>query len=347
MLPVASQHREILKSAIHAVASTTGLDLQAEPPSSKSRDTAVDAWVRVRRGSEDIVFAVEVKAVDRFQTPAEAKAQLERLAPNYPPLLVAPYITKEVAEHCRTLRLSFADTAGNAFLATPGLYVYVVGQPRPKLATKLAYRSLEKAGLKIIFALLARPPILRQSYRVIAQASSVALGTVTPVMRDLERRGLLREKPIRKILDPQKLFEQWVTHYPITLRPKLDVRRFAAERQRLDSANLRELDASWSGEKAAEKLTGYLRPAFFSIYSRQPARRLVNTLRLRAESNGNVELLNRFWDFAPDVEFPDLVSPILVYADLMSSGDGRNVEAAQLIHEQRIKPALEAFATTS
>ncbi|MGH9583786.1 MAG: type IV toxin-antitoxin system AbiEi family antitoxin [Bryobacteraceae bacterium] len=232
---------------------------------------------------------------------------------------------------------------GNAFIEAPGLYVYIVGQPRPKSASKLPYRSLDKAGLQITFTFLAHPEILRQSYRKIAQASGVALGTVTPVISDLKNRGLLREKSIRKLLDPQRLFEEWVTHYPITLRPKLNPRRFAVERQRLDSADLGEFDASWSGEKAAEKLTGYLRPAFFSIYAHEPARRLISALRLRAEPNGNVEVLNRFWNFTPDGDFPNLVPPILVYADLMASGDGRNMEAAQLIYEQLIEPAFKTF----
>jgi len=37
-----------------------------------------------------------------------------------PPLLVAPYITREIAERCRQLGLPFLDTAGNAYLEAPG-----------------------------------------------------------------------------------------------------------------------------------------------------------------------------------------------------------------------------------
>lgn len=338
-----SRSREVLESAAHAIISKTGLQVQADAKP-KSRHGPVDAWIRVRREPEDILFAAQVKAVDRFQTPAQVKAHLERVAPNHRPLLVAPYITMAVAENCRALHLSFVDTAGNAFLEAPGLYVYVIGQPRPTMAARSSHRSLEKSGLQIIFALLANPSILRQPYRVIAQAAGVALGTVTPVIRDLEERGFLREKPARRVLDPQKLLEEWVTHYPITLRPKLALRRYAADPERLQSADLREADANWGGEKAAEKLTGYLRPGFFTIYAHPPARRLITALHLRAEPDGNVEVLNRFWEFRPDSEFPDLVPPILVYADLMASGNGRNMEAAKIIHEQRIKPAFEAFA---
>ena len=344
MASLTSHDREILESAAQALAATTGLDIRAEAATPKGRNAPVDGWFRVRTGSEDMIFAVELKAVDRFQTPAEAKAQLERAAPNHRPLLVAPYITKQVAEYCRALHLSFADTAGNAFLEAPGLYVYVIGQPPPTLAARPSHRSLEKSGLQIIFALLAVPTILRRPYRAIAQAAGVALGTVTPVIRDLEERGIMREKPVRRILDPQKLLQEWVTHYPIKLRPKLDIRRLAGDRERLDSADLRKLDANWSGEKAAEKLTGYLRPAFFSIYARQPVRPLIATLRLHSDPSGNVEILNRFWNFPGDTEFPDLVPPVLVYADLMSSGNGRNIEAARIIYEQRIKPTFEASA---
>ncbi len=344
-MAVAPQETEILHSAINALKAQTGLEIQLERKKpADNRGSRMDGWLRIKNGADAALFAIEVKSVDRFQTPAQAKAQLQRLAPNHRPLLVAPYITREVAERCRALHLSFADTAGNAFIEAPGFYVYVVGQPRPKSLSEMPYRSLDKAGLQITFTLLARPEILRQPYRNIAEAADVALGTMTPVMRDLGNRGLLRDRPTRKLLDPQRLFEEWVTHYPITLRPKLNPRRFAAEHQRLDSADLQEFDANWSGEMAAEKLTGYLRPAFFSIYARQPIRRLITALRLRAEPNGNVEMLDRFWNFPANIEFPDLAPPILVYADLMASGDGRNMEAAQLVHEQRIKPAFKAFA---
>lgn len=344
-MATAPPETQILHSAITALNAQTGVQVQLERKEpADHRRGGVDGWLRIKNGADETVFAIEVKSVDRFQTPAQAKAQLQRLAPGYRPLLIAPYISREVAERCRALHLSFADTAGNAFVEAPGLYVYVVGQPRPKSPSEISYRSLDKAGLQITFTLLACPEILQQSYRDIAEASGVALGSVTPVMRDLENRGFVRERPLRKLLIPQKLFEEWVSHYPITLRPKLNPRRFAAERKRLDSADLQEFDANWSGEKAAEKLTGYLRPAFFSIYARQLSRRLASALHLHAEPDGNVELLDRFWSFPANIEFPDLVPPILIYADLVSSGEGRNMEAAQLIYEQRIKPAFKGFA---
>ncbi|MGH9609800.1 MAG: type IV toxin-antitoxin system AbiEi family antitoxin [Bryobacteraceae bacterium] len=80
------------------------------------------------------------------------------------------------------------------------------------------------------------------------------------------------------------------------------------------------------------------------MYARQPIRRPVSALRLRAEQDRNVEVLDRFWNFPAEIEPPDLVPTILVYAALVASGNGRNVEAARLICEQRIGPAFKAFA---
>jgi len=61
---------------------------------------------------------------------------------------------------------------------------------------------------------------------------------------------------------------------------------------------------------------------------------------MRADGNGNVELLDAFWNIEADQNFPDVVPPILAYADLLATHDGRNAEAARMIYEQRIAPAL-------
>jgi len=162
-------------------------------------------------------------------------------------------------------------------------------------------------------------------------------------MKDLEARGLLgfpKEQPGRKLLDPERMVEEWVTHYPITLRPKLRPRRFRADVERLQETDLLRHDAYWGGEPAAEKLTRYLRPAQFTIYAREPIARLIAAGRMRAETTGNVEILDAFWNFEPDKDFPDVVPPLLAYADLLATRDGRDAEAARMIYDQRIAPAF-------
>jgi hypothetical protein len=204
------------------------------------------------------------------------------------------------------------DTTGNAYLEGPGLLIYVVGQPRPAELKQDRFRALNPAGLHTTFALLCRPELIRAIYREIAAAARVALGTVGPVMKDLEARGFLRLKTgtERGLLDPERMLQEWVTHYPTTLRPKLDQRRFQADTEQLNQINLKQHNAYWRGEVAAEKLTHYLKPAHFRIYTREPITKLVAANRMGADRTGNVEILDAFWDFDTGPDSADLVPPV-------------------------------------
>jgi hypothetical protein len=334
--------REILNLALAALHRTTGLVANVENEPQASRDAGADALIRIKTDRAEVDFIAEIKTVDRFQTPAQVKSQLARYAGL--PLLVAPFISRETAEHCRSLHLSFIDTAGNAYLDAPGLYVYVTGQPRPKDASESYFRALGTAGLQVTFALLCRPELVRAPYREIAHAAGVALGSITHVMRDLEVRGFLIGNQPRRILDPRRLLEEWVTHYPIALRPKLHPRRFEAFREGIVQADLKSLGAFWGAEVAAQRLTQFLKPATFTIYTNKPVSKVVAALRLSPNPAGNVELLDAFWKIDPDPEYPhDVVAPVLAYADLLATRDGRNIEAAQLIYEQCIEPDFNAL----
>jgi hypothetical protein len=332
--------RRTLHAAVIALGRTTGIKARVQPATAR-QDRAADAIVEVETDGRRRRFGAEVKTVDRFEIPAILRAQGKAL--RQPQLLIAPYITREVAERCRQLHLPFIDAAGNAYLEAPGLLVYVVGQARPVDLRRDNYRALNPAGLKLIFALLCRPELLNENYRKIAMAAAVGLGTVSSDMKDLETRGFFNLKTHsarRKLLDPERMLEEWVTHYPVTLRPKLNLGRFQAEPDRLRQADLTRQRAFWGGEPAAEKLTRYLKPARFTIYAHEPLAKLIAAGRMRAAENGNVEILARFWNFDADKNFPDVVPPILAYADLLATHDGRNAEVARMIYEQRIAPAF-------
>jgi len=343
-LRIVNEHfrsKEIVGRALAVFKRGTGIPAIAMDKHRSAADGGVDALIQIQTGRGNRQFAAQIKAVDRFRTPAQVKAQLG--GHRALPMLVAPFISRQMAEHCRKLHLSFLDTAGNAYLEAPGLYVYITGQPRPKDAGESKFRAVGAAGLQVGFALLSRPELVHAPYREIAQDAGAALGTITHVMRDLEARGFLAGGRRRRMLDPRRLLEEWVTHYPIALRPKLHPRRFEASREQLAQADLKRLGACWSGELAAQRLTQFLKPAGFTIYTHKAVNRLVAALRLRANPTGNLEVLDAFWNFKPDPEYPDLVPPVLAYADLLATRDGRNIEAANLIYEQRIEPAFRAL----
>ena len=337
----ASQETEILDAALIALKRTVGVQGRVVRRDVHLADhRRCDARIEIHANHARYVFEAEVKAVDRFQTAAQVKTKLAHVER---PLLVAPYISPTVAHQCRELRVPFIDTAGNAYLEAPGLFVFVTGEKQSEATAKLRLHSASSVGLRVAFALLCQPGLVAAPYRHIALVAGTALGAITGVMRDLSKRGFVGKKKPRTLLDPQGLLDEWVTHYPIGLRPKLHSRRFEGDHERLLSLDFQAVGGGWGGEMAAARLTGHLKPSVFTIYARKPIREIVASLRLRAEPAGNVEILSQFWNFEADPDYPDLVPPVLAYADLLASRDGRNIEAAKLIRERHIEPAFRTF----
>jgi hypothetical protein len=186
------------------------------------------------------------------------------------------------------------------------------------------------------------------------KAANVALGAVGWVFFDLEARGYIagrQRKRNRRFLDPLRLLDEWTTNYPIKLRPKLNPRRFRAENPDWwKQADLIGLRAYWGGEVAGHLLTKYVRPANCTIYiepeqnNEEPIRRLakfVGANRLRADPNGDIEILDVFWNLPPNGQYPNVVPPILAYADLMAVADPRDLEVAKLIRNKLIENAFD------
>jgi hypothetical protein len=342
---MAQQETQVINEALAALRRTAAIEarvLEYEPRRKVANTAALvdaDALIEIDVGEQKHLFLAEVKTVDRFETPAQVKARA--MTWHQPPLLVAPYITRETADRCRELHLPFIDTAGNAYLQGRGFLIYIVGNTRRVELPRETYRAVTPAGLRVIFALLCQPGLARANYRTIAARAEVALGTIGPVLDDLIMRRFIRiEEDKVRLLNPNQLLQDWVMYYQTTLRPKLKRKRFEADRERLANDDIRQYNAYWGGEMGADKLTHRLRPATFTIYAHE-AGKLIAANRMRAKEDGNVEIVDVFWNFPPAQDLPaDVAPPPLVYADLMATHDGRNLEIAQLIYEQYIRPTF-------
>lgn len=348
--PNAIPHREmkILEDALAALTKTTGLRahlVAREPPTPAKRRP--DAVVELEEQGRRYTFLAEVKNIDRAAALGAVKEQI--IPYDGKGLLVAPYLRPELANHCKQIGLPFIDTAGNAYLQAPWLFVFVKGEKQPEHLTMMGTGGGGTAtALRMVFALLCRPDLLNAPYREIVEAADVALGAVGRAFFDLERRGHVaggKTKRNRRLLEPKRLFEEWVTNYPIKLRPKLNPRRFRAPNADWWKAAPLPKGAYWGGEVAADRLTNFLKPATFTVYlepgqARENLATLVGAHRLRADPTGDVEVLDTFWTFGADATKPDLVPPILIYADLVATQDGRNLEVARLIRERFIENVL-------
>jgi hypothetical protein len=85
--------------------------------------------------------------------------------------------------------------------------------------------------------------------------------------------------------------------------------------------------AQWGGETAAALLHRYLVPEAAIIYTDEIPPRLLSEYRLKADTSGRVVLRRRFWNSVPAPR-ADVVPPLLIYADLLTAGDARSIDAA-------------------
>ena len=343
------KHAALIEHALNALQQTTGLigNMVAIQNDTHQGHVRADAAIELQVAGGIHQYLVEIKHVDRFATIGQIKNQLNRFPRKG--LLIANRITAEAAEKCRELDVQFIDAMGNAYLYGPGWFVLIRGQ-RHTAKTNMDFMMEEapRAGtttaIKTIFALLCQPRLLNAPYREIKQAACVALGTIGWVLFDLNKRGLTtggKKKGDRRVLERNRLITEWVTNYPIRLRPKLHAKRFHATTPNWwDQTDITCYDAQWGGEVAADKLTGDLKPNTVTIYMRPGQMRenltkLVADKKLRKDPGGEIEVLETFWGFEAN-EHPDTVPPLLVYADLLATLDPRNFNVGQTILKKHL-----------
>lgn len=342
--------RIILERVLEAIGRETGITarvLQWEPALNWRTPLRPDALVEFDIAPRPERYAVEVKNVDRYAILNQLRAFWPRQA-NPALLIAAPYVTTQVAERCRQMDLFFADAAGNIFLKAPGLHLFVTGRRKPDdFKPAEEGKIANPAGLRVVFALLCRPNLLNATYREIAATAGVALGTVGPVMKDLETRRHVTPAPQlgrtvrRRFLDPRRLVQEWVAVYPAVLRPKLHIRRFRAQQTGWTRGlDLHPYHAFWGGEVAANRLLHHLEPQTATVYARDTLKALIIEQKMKADVNGDVEFLDVFWNHVDVPAIRDVVPPILAYADLATTTDGRNLEAARMIYDEFIEPTF-------
>jgi len=327
----------IIDEALTVFEKTTGFEVNLQTEHLNNTKYP-DGLVQIARQNDKWHFAVEVKA--RVTRATAGMGKLEPLNREEKILMVTEYVTPPIADLLKDLNIFFIDTAGNAYINEPPLYVFIKGN-KPILTpkTETQKRLFKPSGLKVVFALLNNPEMINKPYRDIAKAADVALGTIGWLIRDLKEMGFCIEigKRKRKLMNLKNLFKRWIEAYPEQLRPKLIRERFdVANPNWWKEITLKAYGACWGGEVAAANLTGYLKPAKTTIYTNEPIGELVLKNRLRKAEQGNVEILIPFWNFKYELADRNIVPPILVYADLLATGDHRNIEAAEIIYEKYI-----------
>lgn len=331
----------LLAQSLKALEESTGIEallISSEPPT-KDDGVRPDALIRVGSGGLGPEFYAFVRRRLTNDILGYEISRVREVGPRRG-VLVTNHVSPPQAEKLRRAGAQFLDAAGNAYLDDPPLYVLVTGRrrlPAEPSGRAKATRAFTMTWVKTVFALLCEPSLLKGTYREIAAAADIALGAVGEVIDNLKRAGYLVEKNEggRGLLKRKDLIGRWVEAYPERLRPKLYMGRYSDEKADWwKNARPESEGGCWGGEVAAAKLTGYLRPEVKTIYAPTKLARLQVKFRLQPDDKGDTEILKKFWDFGGGSPRPDTAPALLVYADLIASGDDRNIETAKIIYDR-------------
>ena len=283
-------------------------------------------------------FVVEAKSAVRTSNQGFVLSQLEKLSnnSNRPIILIAEYISNKATEELKERGINYLDIAGNAFIRCNELVIFIDGQKKTKKEKTNQSRAFQEAGLKILFHLLYKPENLQDSYRKIAENADVSIGSVSNVMAELEELNFLLKTNDKRVLkNTNELLERWVIEYNAVLRPRI-VRKRMRFINPDDLRNWRNINTHtnegvilWGGEPGGAILTDNLRPEHFIVFADLDLFEVAKTLHLVPSENGNIEILRKFWK--NDSNNFGVAPALLVYADLINNGFGRNVETANQI----------------
>lgn len=337
---------DLLYVALEAVRGL-GLDAALEPARAQRGGLQADAVVRLGLAADGQRYVVQVKRQLRPANLGAALHQLDRQAELHglPGLLVADYITPDMAEALRQQGRAFLDAAGNAHIRQTAALVWVTGRkPAVRAAALQLGRAFQPTGLQVLFALLCHPEWVNLPYRELAARAGVAHGTVGWVMPDLQQQGFVTElkgkRGTRRVYEGERLLALWVDAYARQLRPRtLLGRYYVAKLDGWQDWPLADHAAQWGGEPAAALLTQYLKPGELTLYADKLPGLLAGKYRFVKEPDVGhkavVDVRRRFWNF-PQGEGEACVPPLLVYADLLATGDARCIETAKRLYEEHV-----------
>lgn len=325
---------EPVRSAFNALETTTGLS------ASVLANHVAEHGSRVTIQSLDgrvVELALEVKTtVDRRDQLSSYKYR------HGDALLVTRALSAAMAEECRRLNIQFLDASGNCFLNQPGLFVFVSGRKETTAAQAATARGLTPAVLRLVLAVLSTPVILDSNVRHIADVAAISHGAAANALLTLEEIGLLGKAASgrRVLLLPERWLSAWTEGYLGRLRPKLQTYRMSSPlplTALIEQVTPALREVVLGGEAAAAYSGLGLKPGALTLYvNLQEAhvmRDLAQSMKLRRDPNGNVELIDMFWNTQELPSFPTVPDP-LIYADLIGTGDERSIETAAVLKKR-------------
>ncbi len=274
------------------------------------------------------------------------QATLSRLlgrphARSTPVLLMAPYVSREMAARLVEGGIAFVDRVGNCYLNLGANYVaHSVGrrpQPEPERA---AFRA---PAYGVLFVLLADPSLTKAPLRQLATLAEVSLGTVAGVMKRLRaERFIVGTGGKAQLVGASALLDRWISAYADVLRPRLLIGRYdpgadgpEVLEARIEKALPNRAVWAYGGTAAGHRLTQYYRGEDTVLHLSLPTQEaLTRQLQAPPKPDGSLVLIQPPTLFALKGPVPHVAHPLLVYAEMLCTPSPRAAEAAREVRER-------------
>ncbi len=265
-------------------------------------------------------------------------------------ILFANFVNPVMAEKLRRRSIAFVDCAGNLSLKSKSFNYYVKGKKLSQLRNRrVRGRAFNAAGLKLIFAIFNQPKFLHASYREISNKINIALGSVGPVMDDLNASGYILDDGVdegeRRLVNKKRLFERWVDGYLEKLRPQQIQACYSSTNDDWwKEAEPPKFQGIWGGEVIIAKSTPFMVPETTSLYfsSDSKYKEFAKHYGLQEDDDGDICIYKSFWSpsYAGD-ENVDGLSPMIVYADIVDSINPGSWDVAKTFYGDAIAHLLK------
>ncbi|WP_084164325.1 type IV toxin-antitoxin system AbiEi family antitoxin [Rheinheimera texasensis] len=335
---------DLLRYAVSHANDTYKLGLQIEAFESDMDD----ARVRLNLADSFVSLVVEVKRWANHIDTDLLLMKLSRKSPIQNLILVAQYINPKMAERFRDAELQFIDTVGNIYLRQPGHFLFVTGNKEGDLSHDKGQsvpmaKALSAKALVVMYTILKEPDALKWSYRMFSEKTSVSIGMISQVMRELEQQGYLTKSStkVTSILQPDELLQRWTAGYMDVWRKFRSPERWvSSEPFWQDEQQLSASTAVIGGEIAASHYLNYLTPGSAMFYAtRQEIDSMARTFRLRKartdfESGYKISFMEPMMPKELLIGNDGYAHPLLAYAELMASKDPRNIDTAKRLYDR-------------
>ncbi len=322
----------IIQEALQNFEKNTGIKGTWKDAKATATDNGMDGDVYFTYDKKKVMLPIEVrKKIGPQHLPAITEKQKKAKGL----MLLALDIPEQVAKNLRERHINYIDAAGNAFINSHDIFILIEGNKPIKPQQSFQAKAFSKTGLKVIFQFLLHPDLINETIRNIANQADVSLDTAHKTIQGLKQLGYIIPLTKKDMgwNNRKELFEKWIGEYDTRLKPGLHVGnfRFVKETDFLQWKAIHLQDNTcWGGEPAGDLLTNYLRPEILTLYTTEPKMEVIKNYRVLPDPNGYIRVYQKFWEGneTQNVTAP----PLLVYADLINTGDKRNIETAQKIY---------------